>query len=1226
MPYQFGEGAESISLLDSSEDEDEIITPTSHRSRRECHNWSTGSRGNTDLSENSDEPDTEDIADFVANDRAPRTRLHSSRTINLEREIEELDSTSREVASASDSGEEVLVIPRSNARHREEFKKTLNSIESSEDIRLLYPKSLHANFQYQELIADEHEVLKEFIPDDASDEQDQNTFEELQVHDFSIYRGILHQKGFSGQFESPHIVCSEEDSGVYYLDGIVSHEGAQKRIIGAVIYDVNIGGLNDIATHTSVHHIWVQTKQSRRRQDCWYRLSDPSNEYTKTWSNFVWLADLNKHVIDYLEHASMSAEKVHLHHFKAAFWAQLFEWHGRNEDFQGWHASCGGITDFRMHMTFHAAFLRDQAYSISGQEGFDSSILIHPVWTEIGAGKFVEDEQSQAQYEQTVVTPNVGSAFTQAFPKWRPGKFDLLFSVPPSEMAAAHQDSRQKILGLPNKFPAVQTSTAAPPNVALLLEQAAMANKTISKTASEMVGKVVVVRPSPALNTAQLTFRFALVQETTKSGKALRVIWLTLPSSTICGSEYDRAYYPVTHELFFSDQCNCQRVPINSIVAIHDTAVFPDIPENDDNIIIQLLYREEDAAFVTGVESELLCTCQQGRRKKPLATRPKLQDSTQQIPKLRNMSLFSGCGLLDYSLEESGHIETGFALDHNEMAIRSHAANSQSDKCTHVVGSVNVHLAHFLEGKATMPEVDCITAGCPCKGFSLLNAHRKKLNAQRNCSLLASTLSWIDLFKPSIALIENVTEMDSVPADTDLANACAQAICCLVAMGYQVRKMILTAYEHGSPTGRRRLFLVAAAPGMPLPDVPEPTHGRDADLKPVATVGDVLEDLSPIHNDTVVNVTDPSHIPIQRLKPSTDWGISLRNVVGRIPKIPGEGLVQAFEKGLLSKEQRKWYYGYLSDEKKGAKSKTLRRVDPNNPFKTIVTVISPLDSRFGGEIVHPFEDRVLSLKEIRRAQGVPDWFLLVGNLRQQVELTGNAVAWQVGKTLGQSLGHAWRKFHNAGTGSGPANGAHLAEKIFQLPQTTTMAFTETTQTVKENDSSGKPKGTHPSQGKQSQTAHLETMLRHQVTAELPDGNTLEVKPESRSSMSPTPEVQSDGRLSGSRSPSEEIFDISDHESLVVAPDGSYNYHRSQRGKISRRTSSAKPTKKLVPMVIIPPKKQMVPPTRSSSIPFHPKPTKRAVVKEDDSDSDIEFLKSRPIVKKVRLSARADEWD
>ena len=206
-----------------------------------------------------------------------------------------------------------------------------------------------------------------------------------------------------------------------------------------------------------------------------------------------------------------------------------------------------------------------------------------------------------------------------------------------------------------------------------------------------------------------------------------------------------------------------------------------------------------------------------------------------------------------------------------------------------------------------------------------------------------------------------------------------------------------------------------------MPNVPEATHGIDTDLQPIVTVSDVLQDLKPIHNDTVINIQDPSHIPMHRLKPQIEWRVSLRNLVSRVPKMAGQGLYQAHANGLLSRDQNKWYHSTCSDERKGSRSKSLRRVDPSAPFRTIVTMVSPLDSRFGGEIVHPWEDRILSLEEVRRGQGIPGSFILVGNLNQQIEQVGNGVAWQVGAAIGRSFRDAMMTSYidnNKGSGAG----------------------------------------------------------------------------------------------------------------------------------------------------------------------------------------------------------------
>lgn len=47
---------------------------------------------------------------------------------------------------------------------------------------------------------------------------------------------------------------------------------------------------------------------------------------------------------------------------------------------------------------------------------------------------------------------------------------------------------------------------------------------------------------------------------------------------------------------------------------------------------------------------------------------------------------------------------------------------------------------------------------------------------------------------------------------------------CLLAIGYQVTFGVLQAGHYGVPQTRRRLVLLAAAPGYPLPKLPEPLH------------------------------------------------------------------------------------------------------------------------------------------------------------------------------------------------------------------------------------------------------------------------------------------------------------------------------------------------------------------------------------------------------------------
>jgi DNA (cytosine-5)-methyltransferase 1 len=74
-------------------------------------------------------------------------------------------------------------------------------------------------------------------------------------------------------------------------------------------------------------------------------------------------------------------------------------------------------------------------------------------------------------------------------------------------------------------------------------------------------------------------------------------------------------------------------------------------------------------------------------------------------------------------------------------------------------------------------------------------------------------------------------------------------------------------------------------------------------------------------------------------------------------------------------------------------------------FSTIVTEPNP----YWGAFIHPYQDRVLSVREFARAQSFPDKVKLFGTLRSQYRQVGNAVpcllahaiATEVKKSFGQ---------------------------------------------------------------------------------------------------------------------------------------------------------------------------------------------------------------------------------
>jgi DNA (cytosine-5)-methyltransferase 1 len=502
---------------------------------------------------------------------------------------------------------------------------------------------------------------------------------------------------------------------------------------------------------------------------------------------------------------------------------------------------------------------------------------------------------------------------------------------------------------------------------------------------------------------------------------------LALPRDTICGDESDETYYAIGNELFFSDRCNCKDVDLKDIFSVHDVSIFTDYAEEGSDFFIHMLYREVEQTFVHVKAGEDLprCKCRGYPKKKyanattkpPSADEPtqKKNDNHGPAKMLDNLSLFSGCGLLDHSFGagSAGLIQTKLAVEHGEMALLSHKANDDDEtkaRCHYEVGSVNDVLRRFMTGKEPMKHFHCLTAGCPCQGYSQINAHKNTTKAYRNCSLLAHTISWIEVFMPAYAVIENVPNMDKMRP-----NACAQAICHLVALGYQVRKLLCSVSHLGGVSRRERLIILAAAPGVALPEAPPQTHSAAASLefgggsREIRTAGEAISDLTPVHNDATVNIADPDHLPLERLKVDFAENINYRSLVQQIPTRPKSmSLAKTYHAGGLLPDQRKWFETLAPLKQHPKKSRCLMRTDAGQPFRTVCTRISPMDAIFSGEILHPTQDRVVSMKESRRAMDVPDNFLLVGKLAEQYKMLGNAVPWSLGAALGRAVGRSWR--------------------------------------------------------------------------------------------------------------------------------------------------------------------------------------------------------------------------
>ncbi|XP_014605619.1 PREDICTED: DNA (cytosine-5)-methyltransferase PliMCI-like [Polistes canadensis] len=205
----------------------------------------------------------------------------------------------------------------------------------------------------------------------------------------------------------------------------------------------------------------------------------------------------------------------------------------------------------------------------------------------------------------------------------------------------------------------------------------------------------------------------------------------------------------------------------------------------------------------------------------------KLIDYNKVEKPLRTLDLFAGCGGLSEGLHQAGIAENNWAVEKEDAAACAYKLNNPnaivfSEDC-------NILLQKVMTGDICddngqrLPqkgEVELLCGGPPCQGFSGMNRFNSRQYSLFKNSLVVSCLSWCDYYRPKFFIMENVRNFVSFKRCMVLK----LTLRCLVRMGYQCTFGILQAGNYGIPQTRRRLIILAAAPGEMLPKYPEPTH------------------------------------------------------------------------------------------------------------------------------------------------------------------------------------------------------------------------------------------------------------------------------------------------------------------------------------------------------------------------------------------------------------------
>lgn len=208
---------------------------------------------------------------------------------------------------------------------------------------------------------------------------------------------------------------------------------------------------------------------------------------------------------------------------------------------------------------------------------------------------------------------------------------------------------------------------------------------------------------------------------------------------------------------------------------------------------------------------------------------------------IRAADLFAGGGGMTHGAKKAG-VDVIVAVNHDQNAIDNHALN-------------HPHVHHFRESVWAVDPlqalggqpIDLLLASPDCRHFSRAKGGPTKDKGIRGLAWVV--LRWAARAKPRTIIVENVEEFRTWgPLKSRggtgrvwkerAGETFARWVGQLEALGYTVEHRVLCAADYGTPTTRRRLFVVARLHGRPA--WPEPTHGAGRSL-PWRTAAEVID-------------------------------------------------------------------------------------------------------------------------------------------------------------------------------------------------------------------------------------------------------------------------------------------------------------------------------------------------------------------------------------------------
>lgn len=330
------------------------------------------------------------------------------------------------------------------------------------------------------------------------------------------------------------------------------------------------------------------------------------------------------------------------------------------------------------------------------------------------------------------------------------------------------------------------------------------------------------------------------------------------------------------------------------------------------------------------------------------------------------VDLFAGAGGMSIGASAAG-VNVHAAVELNRHASATYRANHPGVELC--VGDIRGFEPPNLRRR---DEPLVVFGGPPCSGFSTSNQRTRSRTNPSNW-LFLEFIRVVRILNPEWVVVENVKGI----LETE-GGAFVRAIRDeLSTLGYMLTQKVLNAAHFGVPQRRARLFIVGrrgASPG----DLPD-TNGT-----PEVTVDAAIGDLPALANGAAISRLPYASAPRSRYAAQLRGELidcanhlvtrNAPHIVARYSHIPQGGNWETIPPELMD----------TYSDPEGCHTGIYHRLRADQPAKVIGNFRKNM-------LIHPLQDRGLSVREAARLQSFPDNHEFCGSIGFQQQQVGNAV-------------------------------------------------------------------------------------------------------------------------------------------------------------------------------------------------------------------------------------------